>query len=322
MLRSMKAQSLACTLALACAVVAAAQAPAEGTQPPAPAKDPIFSVDVPLVNVAFSVRDAAGGLPSGLSKTDFELYEDGVRQEIRNVSRDQDTPLSLALLLDRSGSQSDLEADNFQTTVAFLCRILRPQDRALVVGFGNRIKLLYEFNSSPQELEMAILDAGHVYDGVPRVGPQVDRSGGTAVNDAVFWTVREKFYYLPGRKALVMIGDGEENSSKSRVTTAIEEMQRADVLFYGLNNGGNSGQRNRHPNVMPYLAEGLGGREFRVGSGSLKDAFDQIEAELCGLYSVGYISSRPCSAGEFRKIEIRASDERLSVRNRPGYYVR
>ena len=65
------------------------------------------------------MRDAAGGLLSGLSRTDFELYEDGVRQEIRNFSRDQDTPLSLGLVLDRSGSQSDLEADNFQTAVAF-----------------------------------------------------------------------------------------------------------------------------------------------------------------------------------------------------------
>jgi Ca-activated chloride channel family protein len=318
----MNAQILVCALALAFTVGADAQAPADATQSSTPAKDPVFSVDVPLVNVAFSVRDAAGGLVSGLSKTDIEVYEDGVRQEIRNFSHDQDTALSLGLALDRSGSQSDLEADNFQTAVAFLHRILRPQDNALLVGFGNRIKLLHEFTSNSRELEMAILDANHIYDGVPRVGPQVERSGGTAVNDAVFWIVHEKFFYLPGRKALVMIGDGEENSSKFRVSTSIEELQRADVLFYGLNNGGNAGQRKRHPNVMPYLAEGSGGREFRVGSGSLKEAFDQIEAELRGLYSVGYISSRPGKAGEFRKIEIRASDKKLSVRNRPGYYVR
>jgi len=321
MLRGMRAQGVGCALATALAAVALAQPPVEEPQPP-PTKDPVFSVDVPLVNVAFTVRDAAGGLLGGLSKSDFEVYEDGVRQEIRNFSRDQDTPLSLALVIDRSGSQSDLEADNFQTAVAFLHRILRPQDRALVVGFGNRIKLLHDFTNNSRELEMAILDAGHIYDEVPRIGPQVNREGGTAVNDAVFWIVREKFYSLPGRKALVMIGDGEENSSKFRVTTAIEELQRSDVLFYGLNNGGNAGKRKRHPNVMPYLAEGSGGREFHVGSGSLKDAFDQIEAELRGLYSVGYISSRPGKTGEFRKIEIRAADKNLSVRNRPGYYVR
>jgi Ca-activated chloride channel family protein len=318
----MNARILVCALALAFTVGAGAQAPADATQSSTPAKDPVFSVDVPLVNVAFSVRDAAGGLVSGLSKTDIEVYEDGVRQDIRNFSHDQDTALSLGLVLDRSGSQSDLEADNFQMAVAFLRRILRAQDNALLVGFGNRIKLLHDFTSNSRELEMAILDANHIYDGVPRVGPQVERSGGTAVNDAVFWIVHEKFFYLPGRKALVMIGDGEENSSKFRVSTSIEELQRADVLFYGLNNGGNAGQRKRHPNVMPYLAEGSGGREFRVGSGSLKEAFDQIEAELRGLYSVGYISSRPGKAGEFRKIEIRASDKKLSVRNRPGYYVR
>ena len=284
-------------------------------------KQPVFSVDVRLVNVAFSVRGPSGNLVSGLTKDDFELYEDGVRQEIRNFSRDLDTPLTLGLLIDRSGSQEGLEGQNLETAAAFLRRILRAQDRALVVGFGNRIKLLHDFTSTARELELAILEAAWNYGKAPGIGPNQMREGGTAVNDAVYWTTREKLETLPGRKALIMIGDGEENSSKLRVAEVTRKLQQADVLLYGLSNGGSPQAHKHHPNVLPYLCEDSGGREFRVGSGPLKDAFDQIEAELRGLYSVGYISSHPGQPGQFRKIEIRTKFQGLTVKNRPGYYA-
>jgi Ca-activated chloride channel family protein len=288
----------------------------------APDKEPVFSVDVRLVNVAFSVRGHSGNLVSGLTKGDFDIYEDGVRQEVRNFSRDEDSPLVLGLILDRSGSQSDLEGSNFDTAAGFLRRLLRSQDRALVVGFGDRIRLLHDFTSNSRELEMAILEAAKIYDGAQRLGPSVTRNGGTAVNDAVYWTTKEKLENVAGRKALVIIGDGEENSSKLRVAEAVEELQRADVLLYGLNNGGNPGNRRRHPNVLPYLCEDSGGREFRVGTASLSEAFDRIEAELRGLYSIGYVSSQPGQPGQFRKIEIRTKFQGLTVKSRPGYFVR
>lgn len=285
-------------------------------------KEPVFSVDVRLVNVAFSVRGTSGKLVSGLTRNDFEIYEDGVRQELRNFSRDQDTPLRLGLIIDRSGSQQGLEGQNFDIAVAFLRGILRPQDQALIVGFGARLKLLHDFTNKTHDLELSILEAAKIYDHAERIGPSVVRVGGTAVNDVVYWTTKEKFENLGGRKALIMIGDGEENASKFRVAEATDELQRADVLFYGLNNGGSSHFRKRHPNVLPYLCDDSGGREFRVGSGPLKDAFDQIEAELRGLYSIGYVSSNPGQPGQFRKVEIRTKFQGLTVKNRPGYFVR
>jgi len=285
-------------------------------------KAPVFSVEVPLVNVAFSVRGPSGNLVSGLTKDDFEVYEDGVRQEVRNFSHDQDTPLTLGLLVDRSGSQEGLEGQNFDVAVAFLRGILRPQDRALVVGFGDRLRLLHDFTNRSRDLELAILEAAKIYDSVPRIGPAVSRSGGTAANDVVYWTTKDKFENLAGRKALIMIGDGEDTSSKLRVAEVTQELQRADVLFYGLSNGGSTQARKHHPNVLPYLCEDSGGREFRVASGPLKSAFDQIEAELRGLYSIGYISSNQGQPGQFRKIEIKTKFQGLAVRNRPGYFVR
>jgi len=191
-----------------------------------------------------------------------------------------------------------------------------------VVGFGNRIKLLHDFTRVARELEISVLEAARIYEQSPGIGPTVNREGGTAVNDSVYWTTKEKFESLPGRKALIMIGDGEENSSRLRVAEVTQELQRADVLLYGLNNGGSSQAHKRHPNVLPYLCEDSGGREFRVGSGPLKEAFDQIEAELRGLYSIGYVSSHPGQPGQFRKLEIKTKFQGLTVKNRPGYYVR
>jgi Ca-activated chloride channel family protein len=309
-------------IAIAAVALCGALAQESPGQRQAQDKQPVFSVDVRLVNVAFSVRGSSGNLVSGLTKDDFELYEDGVRQEIRNFSRDLDTPLTLGLMIDRSGSQEGLEGQNLETAAAFLRRILRAQDRALVVGFGNRIKLLHDFTSTARELELAILEAAWNYGRSPGIGPNVMREGGTAVNDAVYWTTKEKLESLPGRKALIMIGDGEENSSRLRVAEVTQELQQADVLLYGLNNGGGPQAHKRHPNVLPYLCDDSGGHEFRVGSGPLKDAFDQIEAELRGLYSVGYVSSHPGQPGQFRKIEIKAKFQGLTVKNRPGYYAR
>jgi Ca-activated chloride channel homolog len=284
-------------------------------------KQPVFSVDVRLVNVAFSVRGPSGNLVSGLTRDDVEIYEDGIPQEVRNFSRDQDTPLTLALLIDRSGSQDGLEGENFNTAAAFLRRILRPQDRALVAGFGNRIKLLHDFTNKSRELELALLEAAWNYGKSPDIGPRAMRQGGTAVNDAVYWTTKEMFKDSPGRKAIIMVGDGEENSSNLRVAEVAQELQHADVLLYGLNNGGSTQAHKHHPNVLPYLCEDSGGREFPVAAGPLKDAFDQIEAELRGLYSIGYVSSHPGTPGQFRKIEIKTKPPGLTARSRPGYYV-
>lgn len=313
----MKARLVTIAAITLCGVLAQDSSSPKQTQD----KQPVFSVDVRLVNVAFSVRGPSGNLVSGLARDDFEIYEDGILQEVRNFSRDQDTPLTLALLIDRSGSQDGLEGENLNTAAAFLRRILRPQDRALVVGFGNRIKLLHDFTNKSRELELAVLEAAWNYAKSPDVGPSVMRQGGTAVNDAVYWTTKELFKYSPGRKAIIMIGDGEENSSRLRVAEVTQELQRADVLLYGLNNGGSPQAHKRHPNVLPYLCEDSGGREFLVASGPLKDAFDQIEAELRGLYSIGYVSSHPGAPGQFRKIGIKTKHPGLTTRSRPGYYI-
>lgn len=120
--------------------------------------------------------------------------------------------------------------------------MLRPEDRAFVAAFGNRIRLIQDSTASLDELERALKQVQKVYERSPRFGPNDKREGGSAVLDAVYWPVGEKLRDIPGRKALIMIGDGKENASRMTMADVIGQLQAPDVLFYGLlNEGGNRG---------------------------------------------------------------------------------
>ena len=289
-------------------------------KPTADQVTPTFQAQVDLVNVAFLVRDQSGALIKGLTKDDIELYENGVRQQIRNFAREE-TQLTVGLIIDRSGSQEGFEDDNQYAAIQFLKRVLREQDAAFLVGFGNRIRLLSGLTNDARKLERAIKFIEDIYDDSPRLGPAVSREGGSAVIDAVYWSAKETLMDVGGRKALIMIGDGKENSSKMRALNAVELLQAEDIIFYGLDNGGNENGRRRDRNRMPLLAEETGGRVFPVGQGSLKEALSEIELELRTLYTLGYISSNPDRDGKFRRIEIRPKNPQHLVRARSGYYA-
>ena len=139
----------------------------------------------------------------------------------------------------------------------------------------------------------------------------------------MYWSAREFLVKVNGRKALIMIGDGKENASKKRTADVIETLQNADILFYGLDNGGNDmpGSRELH-NRMPLVADETGGHEFELAKTPLREAFAAIETELRSLYSAGYVSTNPARDGRFRRIEVKLKDPDLRGRARPGYYAR
>jgi VWFA-related protein len=294
------------------------QSPAD----PAAQQAPTFSVDVRLVNVAFSVRDATGAFVSGLKREDFDIFEDGLRQEIGHFSRDQDTPLSLGLIVDRSSKQNQLEGRNAAAAIDFLQRLLRPQDKALLVFFDNRLRLLHDFTSEATPLEIALVQSRGTFDSSLPLGPSEARGRGAATCDVVYWTTKEKFENLTGRKALVVIGGGEDSSSKRSVLETATELQSADVVLYGLNYGANSHSSSARANAMNTLCEQSGGTEFHVTLETLGNAFDKMETELRSLYSLAYSPSAAGQPGQFHRIEIRAKRNGLTVHSRPGYYAR
>jgi len=111
-----------------------------------------FRSDVHLINVGFSVRDAQGKLVTGLSQDDLEVAEDGVPQKIAFFARSLDVPLNLGLIMDVSGSQGSFVKPHLKDLETFLKTVLGPDDRAFLVCFGNRIRLVRDFSSSPNDL--------------------------------------------------------------------------------------------------------------------------------------------------------------------------
>jgi Ca-activated chloride channel family protein len=284
---------------------------------------PTFSVDVQLVSMGFLVRDQAGKLVPALDKDAFEVFENKQKQEIRNFSREEKMPLTLGLIVDRSGSQDQFEQENVYAAVTFFRSILRAQDQAFVVSFGNRIRLTHDLSSELNSLERGLKYMKKEYDRAPRLGPAVNRNGGSAVLDAAYWSAREKLKGVSGRKALIMIGDGKENASETSLVDLIDLLQNEDILFYGLDNGGATTEENRRlRNRMPAIADESGGRVFDTNKVPMRKAFEEIEQELRTLYTLGYATTNPARDGRYRKVEIRAKEPGVTVRAKPGYYAR
>lgn len=296
---------------------------AQSQSSPAAEDRPQFSVDVRLVQVGFLVRDRDNKLVTGLNQADFTVFESGQKQEIKVFNREESLPLTLALLIDRSGSQDSFEQENIHAAITFFRSILRPQDRALVSAFGAKIKLIQRVTGGLDEIESSLKGMSRAYDRAPWVGPEIKRNGGSAVIDAAYWTGREKMADISGRRAAIMIGDGRDNASQVTLTELVDFLQTNDILFYGLDNGGEDSPENRRVrNLMPVIASESGGRVFDTERIRLRQAFEEIEQELRTLYTLGYASSHPDRDGRYRKIEIRPLDKSLTVRARPGYYAR
>lgn len=293
------------------------QSPTPGGEPEPTAN---FSVEVQLIPVGFLVRDGKGGLVTGLNKEQISVREAGKPQTIRTFSREEETPLQVALIIDRSGSQDQFEQENIYAAVTFFRSILRPQDKALVSAFGSRVKLVQDWSASLDDLESGLKRMRQSYDNAPYLGPAIRRNDGSAVLDAIFHTARDKMSRLPGRKAIVMIGDGQDNASKMQLVDLLDFLQNNDILFYGLDNGGKGSENLR--NIMPMIAEESGGRVFDTNKISLRKAFEEIELELRTLYTLGYYSSNSARDGKYRKIEIKTHEPSHVVRARPGYYAR
>ncbi|MCP5109356.1 MAG: VWA domain-containing protein, partial [bacterium] len=233
----MRAAIFVCLIALLASSVAAQDAKSPFTG--AVVEDfgtPRFAVDVPLVSVAFSVRDRAGRLIRELNREDFQVFEDGAEQQIRHLASERDSPLTMGVLIDFSSSQTGFEDENIYVAMSFFKRILRPRDRAFLVAFGDNIRLIRPPTNSLEELDHGLRRIKARYGKAPRVGPKAKRRGGSAVVDAIYWSAEEQLRKVGGRKALIMIGDGKENSSEKELYDAIEKLQSLDVIFYGLGN--------------------------------------------------------------------------------------
>jgi VWFA-related protein len=218
---------------------------------PAAGQATTMSVDSRLVNIPVVVRDGKGALVQTLSKADFSLMVDGKAQTIRYFDLDRDLPLTLGLLVDTSGSVRNQLDDERTASTAFLDNMLTgKEDKAFVIQFAASVELLQDTTQSRPKLQKALqeLDSAppdtSASNGSSGGGNDTDNSsgstgnrrvrGGTALYDAVFLAADELMAKQKGRKALVVLTDGEDRNSKERLADAIEKAQRSDTIVYAI----------------------------------------------------------------------------------------
>ncbi len=284
-------------------------------------------VDVKLVNVAFVVRNLAGGLVSDLGRDDFEVFEDGVQQKIAFFSRSTDLPLNLGLVVDMSGSQEPFAKSHRRDLETFLKRVLGPSDRAFLLCFGNRLRLVRDYSPSPKELAGGLEEFGKGKQMYSELGPREQRILGTAFYDAIYYSVLGRLADAErGRRALILFSDGEDNSSAHHMLDAIEIAQSNDVLLFAVRHtdakDGRLNARNKYgKSVMERIARETGGADFDAREKDLSAHFDEIAEQLRASYGLAYHSTNPASDAAFRKISIRVKRPGLTARAKTGYYA-
>ena len=296
---------------------------------------PTFRATVNVVNLFFNVKEKKGGLIPNLAKSDFEVFEDGKPETIKYFSAETNQPLTLGILIDTSASQMRVLPIEQEVGAAFLREVLKPKDLAFVINFDVNVELQQDFTNSSRDLRDALyrvkINAGSPpATGIPGIGggpvPQHGTPRGTLLYDAIFLAADEKLRSEVGRKAMIILTDGEDQGSMMTLKRAVEAAQKADTIVYvlliadrGFYYGmmGYSGDRD-----MKQVAEQTGGRLIEVGNKyqKVKEAFDQIAAELRSQYSLGYTPSNSAHDGSFRRVEIR-SKQGYHIQTRKGYYA-
>jgi Ca-activated chloride channel homolog len=294
--------------------------------PAAFAQEPI-KVRVNLVNVAFTARDMKGALIENLTKDDVELYEDAVPQKIEFFSKSTDLPLTLALIMDVSGSQEHFEKKHEKDLEVFLQEVLGPRDRAFMICFGNHLRLVSDYTNSPQEILSGFHDFDKSKRHFPEIGPEEDRDLGTAFYDSIYYSVTEKLAQAGGRQAILMFSDGEDNSSSHNMMTAIEAAQGANVIIYTIrytepNKHGELNARNKYGiSVMDRIAKETGGAHIDAQNTDPHAYFRRIAEELRTSYELAYYPTDKAKDDTFRKIRIKTKDETIKIRAKTGYFA-
>ena len=291
-----------------------------------------FSAGVKVVNVLTTVRNSQGQLVNDLTPEDFALTEDGRPQKIGYFSRETDIPLTLGLLVDTSLSVHRVLDDERDASHVFLNEVLRPdQDQAFVFHFDRDVELLQDLTNSRDKLRRAVdhLEVALPVGLIPRRYANLrsrGRPGGTLLFDAIHAASNGLMSEQKGRKAEIVLSDGEDNGSRATMAQAIESAQRADTLVYSIlftdadeyprpSRGGPDGKR-----VMQELSAETGGSFFAASEReSISSIYDRIQEELRSQYSLGYTSDQPAGRG-YRKISLTVKPEGLRVRARDGYY--
>jgi Ca-activated chloride channel family protein len=263
---------------------------------------PQFTSGVNVVEVYAAVVGKDGKPVTGLTREDFTVLEDGQPQNISTFT-EGDFPLSVAIAVDRSFSMTDRLGSERTAARTFL-QALRPQDEAMIVAVGTSVEIVAPL-STDRQAQFASIDTLQPW-------------GTTGLHDAIIESI-DAIQAAKGRRALVLMSDGNDRYSKATPATALDRARRSDVMIFPIALG-----RTR-PALFAELASLTGGRSFQPKDlAPLNETMQQIADELRHQYLLGYTPSRPIVAGEeqWRSIAVRVNRPDATVRARDGYVSR
>jgi Ca-activated chloride channel family protein len=304
--------------------------------------DEVVKVETNLTNIFFTAADKNKRFVGDLKADDIRVLEDGQPQQIFTFQTNIDLPLSLAILIDTSASEERTLPDEKEAARAFLENVLRAnKDEAAIVSFTGETTLEQGFSGNLERLRRAIdrvefvppsgyIGGGVVVNGTPPIsGTNQAIAGSTAIWDAV-WATAEELIAASAehtRRAIILLTDGDDTSSRLKMHDAIERAQKADALIYAIGIGDRY-TFNVNEGALRKIAEQTGGRAyFPRHERDLHDAFAQIQRDLREQYLVAYSPLNKVRDGSYRRIEIQIVNPALRQQNlklnyRAGYFAK
>jgi len=305
--------------------------------------DEVIKTETNLTNIFFTAADKNKRFISNLKAEDIRVFEDGQQQDIFTFQTNIDLPLSLAILIDCSASEERTLPDEKEAARAFLENILRPsgKDEAAILSFTGETTLEQGFSGNIERLRRAIdrvefvppsgyIGGGVVVNGTPPIsGTNQAIAGSTAIWDAV-WATSEELIGTSAehtRRAIILLTDGDDTSSRLKMDEAITAAQKADALIYAIGIGDRY-TFNVNEGALRKIAEKTGGRAyFPRHERDLRDAFAQIQRDLREQYLVAYSPKNKTRDGAYRRIEIQIVNPDLKQQNlklnyRSGYFAK
>ncbi len=302
--------------------------------------DEIVKVETNLTNIFFTAADKNKRSIPDLKAEDIRVLEDGQLQEIFTFQQNIDLPLSIAILIDTSASEERTLPDEKEAARAFLENVLRPnKDEAAVLSFTGETTLEQGFSGNLERLRRAIdrvefippsgyIGGGVVVNGTPPIsGTNQSLAGSTAIWDAV-WATSEELIATSAehtRRAIILLTDGVDTSSRMKMQEAIERAQKADAFIYAIGIGDRY-SFDVNEGSLRKIAEQTGGRAyFPRHARDLREAFAQIQRDLREQYLVAYSPTNKARDGSYRRIEIQLVNpvlrqQSLKLNYRAGYF--
>lgn len=306
--------------------------------------DEVLRVETDLTNVLFTAYDKkTKRFVTTLRQQDIRILEDGAPQEIFTFQQQTDIPLSLAILVDTSGSQERTLPDEKEAARAFVDSVIRPaKDEAAVISFTGEATLEQGLTGNITRVRRALdkiefdppsgwLGGGIVVGGTPPIsGTNNALAGSTAIWDALWVTADEVLAEASQgtRRAIILVTDGVDTSSRMKMQEAVDSAIKADAIIYSIGIGDSYMFEGVNEGALRKVSERTGGRAyFPKSEAELRDAFEQIQRDLREQYLIAYSPTNKQRDGSFRKIQIDIVNPEIGKQNlrlnyRQGYFAK